>query len=426
MSQSRLSLQSRRGASAGRGCRRTDWAGVMIHVIGGCYREICMSPEVSQYYGSAGRAATALAARTEVRLHTFVGPRGGHEVKKLGALGGFEVEATSVGVDVSFGYVHPLHSTFVSPARGSFQKSADLQVDAGNEIALVFGAYEGTVAAKARTIVYDPQDGIAPVPYNLTGCRAADRLAIIMNTAEAFATTGTGDVQLAGTSVLRETGADVVIVKSGQRGALVFGAVDTAPVEIPAFFSRSMFGIGTGDVFAAAFTYFWAECGEATVDAARKASQAVSHYVETRSDRLPSDENLGRYCRAVSVTPGRVYLAGPFFTMAKRWLVEEARDQLMGLGLHVFSPVHDVGKGPASVVAPLDLAGLDSSDRVFAIVDGLDAGTIFEVGYARKLGLPVYCYGETIDPEDSKMITGSGCHLIADFATAIYHTAWKC
>lgn len=77
------------------------------------------------------------------------------------------------------------------------------------------------------------------------------------------------------------------------------------------------------------------------------------------------------------------------------------------------------------MVAEADLAGLEECDRVFAILDGLDAGTLFEVGYARKMGIPVYGYGETIEPENSKMITGSGCHLIPDFATAIYFAGWK-
>ena len=41
------------------------------------------------------------------------------------------------------------------------------------------------------------------------------------------------------------------------------------------------------------------------------------------------------------------------------------------------------------------------------------------------MGLPVYGYGELIAPDDSKMITGSGCRLIGDFATAVYHAAWR-
>jgi nucleoside 2-deoxyribosyltransferase len=68
---------------------------------------------------------------------------------------------------------------------------------------------------------------------------------------------------------------------------------------------------------------------------------------------------------------------------------------------------------------------LERCDRLFAILDGLDAGTIFEIGYARKLGIPVYAYAETVSSEDCKMFTGSGCKLFDDYVTAIYATAWK-
>ncbi len=72
----------------------------------------------------------------------------------------------------------------------------------------------------------------------------------------------------------------------------------------------------------------------------------------------------------------------------------------------------------------LSVRCLETCDRVFAILDGLDAGTVFEVGYARKLGLPVIAYSETVSAEDCKMIAGSGCQIVNDFATAIYQTAW--
>lgn len=399
----------------------------MIHVIGGCYREICMSPEVTQFYGSAGRAATALAARTPaVRLHTFVGPRSARDARKLAALGGVELAPTAVAMDVTFGYVHPLQSSYTFPVRGTFQTTARLHVDVPDDTALVFGAFEGRGSAYAKTLIYDPQDGIMPIPYGESGCKAINRLAILMNAGEALKTTGLETVDAAGRRILADNDATVVIVKSGAQGALIFEAGIDQPTAVPAYFSKTMFGVGSGDIFAAAFAYYWGELGVDAASAAHKASMSVSHYVETRSDRLASDQELLEPRKPVAITPGRVYLAGPFFNMAQRWLVEETRDQFLQMGLEVFSPVHQVGRGPAEMVAPLDLEGLERCDRVFAIADGLDSGTIFEIGYARKMGIPVYAYGETIDPENSKMITGSGCRLIGDFATAIYHTAWKC
>jgi nucleoside 2-deoxyribosyltransferase len=62
---------------------------------------------------------------------------------------------------------------------------------------------------------------------------------------------------------------------------------------------------------------------------------------------------------------------------------------------------------------------------MFAIIDGIDSGTLFEVGYARARGLPVYALAQAVTPEDLKMVNGSGCLVFDDFVTAIHHTAWR-
>jgi nucleoside 2-deoxyribosyltransferase len=398
----------------------------MIHVVGGCYREICLSPEIAQFYGSGGRAAAALSARTkDVTLHTAAGPRSLRDVRRLAALGGFEAHITPTPIDVSFGYTHPLKSNHIDPANSAHLNPIPLHVEAPDDVALVFGMYEAQASATARTIIYDPQNGQSPQPYALTGCRALERLAILMNASEALITTGADSIEQAGFRLLDAAQATVAIIKAGPRGALVFTKGRPEFETVPAYSSKWVFGIGSGDVFAAAFAYFWGLLGESATEAANKASKAVSHYVETRSDQLADDEQLAAERPQVTQTPGKVYLAGPFFNMPQRWLIEEAREQLLGFGLDVFSPIHDVGRGPANVVAEQDLRGLESCDRVFAVLDGLDAGTLFEVGYARKMGIPVYTYAELVGAENSTMIDGSGCHMIPDFASAIYHCVWK-
>lgn len=343
----------------------------------------------------------------------------------MAALGGFRLVAHPSSVDVSFGYVHPLSSSQTDPARGTFHPSPPIHVEVPGETALVFGMYEARGSVRARTIVYDPQDGQLPVPYSQTGNIAEARLALLLNTGEARGTSGQTDLLHAGRELIRTNLADVVVVKGGPGGAMVFSSGSDEVVQVPAFRTNAVFGIGSGDIFAAAFAYLWGEMEVPAGLAAEKASRAVSSYVETRSDRLVWDDEASLARAPALIRPGRVYLAGPFFTMAQRWLVEEARDQFLSMGLQVFSPIHEVGRGPAEYVGPADLRGLESCDRVFAILDGFDSGTMFELGYARKMGLPVYGYGELIEPDDSKMITGSGCRLIGDFATAVYHTAWR-
>jgi nucleoside 2-deoxyribosyltransferase len=139
---------------------------------------------------------------------------------------------------------------------------------------------------------------------------------------------------------------------------------------------------------------------------------------------LPSEALASLALEPVRATPGRVYLAGPFFTLPQRWLIEEARSHLLSMNLQVFSPFHDVGIGPAEVVAPADLEAFDSCDRMLAFADGGDAGTLFEIGYARARNVPVIVLAEAVPEEQMKMIVGSKCLVTNDFASAIYFTAW--
>jgi nucleoside 2-deoxyribosyltransferase len=90
----------------------------------------------------------------------------------------------------------------------------------------------------------------------------------------------------------------------------------------------------------------------------------------------------------------------------------------------VFSPYHDVGIGAAEVVVPKDIEALKDCDSVLAILDGFDAGTSFEVGYARSLGIPVVAFVQNEPPEPLKMLIGTGCEIVNDLVSAVYRAAW--
>jgi nucleoside 2-deoxyribosyltransferase len=122
---------------------------------------------------------------------------------------------------------------------------------------------------------------------------------------------------------------------------------------------------------------------------------------------------------------GPIYLAGPFFDLGQRWMVEEIYRTLVDLGAGVFSPLHEVGTGlSADAIAEADLRGLRGCSKVLALLDGGDPGTLFEVGYARALGIPVVALAERMEGENLTMIAGSGCEVTHDLATAIYHVMW--
>jgi nucleoside 2-deoxyribosyltransferase len=94
------------------------------------------------------------------------------------------------------------------------------------------------------------------------------------------------------------------------------------------------------------------------------------------------------------------------------------------MGLTVFSPYHDVGHGSPEDVASLDMQAIQRCDLIFAIGDGMDSGTLFEVGFARSLGKPVVFYSESPEAMRQKMLTGSDCDIVADYVSAIYRTVW--
>jgi nucleoside 2-deoxyribosyltransferase len=78
----------------------------------------------------------------------------------------------------------------------------------------------------------------------------------------------------------------------------------------------------------------------------------------------------------------------------------------------------------ADDVVPQDLQALDKADAVFAVVDGLDSGTLFEIGYARAKSIPVVAFVQNETPEDLKMLQGSDCIICSDFSTAVYTLNW--
>ena len=96
------------------------------------------------------------------------------------------------------------------------------------------------------------------------------------------------------------------------------------------------------------------------------------------------------------------------------------------MAVAVFSPLHDVGSGPLGhLVAPQDLAGLDGSGAVLAILNGADVGTVFEVGYAMARRMPVVALAQNMRAEDLKMVEGSGGLVVEDLVSAIYHVVWQ-
>jgi hypothetical protein len=210
------------------------------------------------------------------------------------------------------------------------------------------------------------------------------------------------------------------VTKAGARGALV--TTDTMQQWVGPHPTRSVWPIGSGDVFAAGFAWAWGQEEADPLEAARAASMAAARWCTTERLNLPAAAFREPLSPELAVKDGRVYLAGPFFNVSERWLVALVQESLRSLGGSVFSPLHDVG--PGHDIAAQDLAGLADCTAVLALLDHSDGGTLFEVGWARRAGLPVVGLAEQLDDEAAKMLHGTEVSIFSDLSTAVYRALW--
>jgi nucleoside 2-deoxyribosyltransferase len=284
---------------------------------------------------------------------------------------------------------------------------------------------EGRARVKAKKLVYDPQSPVKPVSFKATGS-TAEHLAIVVNHKEASIIAGSWDEKVIKEYFFNEEKAEILILKMGPKGAMVFEASGEQHI-IPVHKTAYVWKIGTGDVFDAVFAYYWMEAGLKPHEAAEKASFMTAIYSNTKNYGFTAARGHD-YIKKLNITnypKGKVYLAGPFFTFAQRWLINELFYGLKGLGMKVFSPWHHVGEGTVDDgVAEKDIAGLEECAIVFAVGDSLDSGTLFEIGYAIKKDLPVIVYVENETAASLTMLRGTFCVIENDMTTALYKCLW--
>lgn len=399
----------------------------MITVVGGVYRERCMRPAWDDIYGSAGRAATAIVRfGGQAELITSVDQDTELVIQARAEYEGFQLKNSQVNNGITFEYIHGLSTPEI---RGDFSEQIELHAESDH--VLRFGMIEGTAIINAKYVVYDPQNANNPESFKENGSKA-DHLALVLNRYEASIlvpnSVEMSDEELIN-SLAEQEGAEVVVIKMGPMGALVYdnGKIST----VPAYRTEKVWKIGSGDTFAAHFAFGWMDEKLSAHDAALRASAATAFYCEKQG--FPDPVLLDEF-KPIALHPSSryrsgykpvVYLAGPFFTLAELWMVGQARRDLQAMGLEVFSPYHDVGLGSADDVVEKDLEGVRKCDVLFAIGDGLDSGTIYEIGYARALNKPVIFYAENESEQDRKMMEGSDCIISDDYVSGIYQVVWE-
>ena len=394
-------------------------------VIGGTYREICKEPVLDNLYGSGLRAAFAISRGCDLlEFVSIVDSEEKKEVESLASSFGFAAKLRERAYPIQFYYEVPIspprilspYPIIMSPER----------IDCSGEAVLVFGMLEASIDVHADRLVLDPQ-GLRPITEQVTW--SAKHFAMVGNKNEILrmSTNGSGlDIEQCAGKVRERFKADVVVVKCGALGSIV---VDSATVShIGVFPTGKVNPLGSGDVFSAVFAYYWAKRKYTASEAARLASKATAAWVSRGPFQVINDhgEVVSPDVRdEVYGESTSVYIAAPFFTVAERWLVELCRTALLDLGAKVFSPLHDVGWGPPQFVAPADLAGLRQADSVLALLDGLDSGTVYEVGHASALGIPIIGLVSDKRSCDLTMIVGTGVRIHDDPSSAVYDAIWQ-
>jgi hypothetical protein len=392
-----------------------------LDIVGGTYLEICNEPIWNEFFGSGLRAAYALSPHSsDINFHTMIGYDDYERLMCISKSIGVQITAVKVPETTFFTYEHPLaNPIFCEPVMDENM----LIVEAKN--VLQFGMVEDRTVVHAERVIYDPQSPMNPHSFWVNGSTTKE-LVWIANLQEMISFTGCADFQKIKTYLFEQEKIDAAVIKKGSDGAILIRK-NQSDFHIPAYKTEQVWPIGTGDIFSSTFAYSYLIKNFSLEDSAYSASLATAYYAETSALPLPQYIDASRFneFKNSETLRKKVYLAGPFFSMSQRWLIGEVRQQLLKFNLDVFSPYHDVGVGSPQDVVPLDIEAIKKSDIVVAILDGLDPGTLFEIGFARALNIPVVAFNENNSGESLTMLIGTGCKIEADFSTLIYKTFWE-
>lgn len=385
-------------------------------IVGGTYIEHCQTPYRKRIMGSGLRAACALSAvDNDLNFYSVIDELSRESAEVTAGSFSFNINWAERSNPVQFTYFSPLFSPVLI---GGDADRVELNIKECRS-ALVFGMVEADTKISSDFLIFDPQHAIFnPSQFN---CK---HLAIVANSAEMRHLGESKDIKTASKNVLNKFKAEAVITKLGARGALV--TTLKYQDEIGPYPTEQVMPLGSGDIFSAAFAWAWANSKAEAIEAARIGSAATAFHSSCETLPIPSDILADGNLSEPMLKPRdvEVYLAGPFFTISELWLVDNLYREMSTLGAKVFSPYHHVGKGGLEV-AQQDLEGLQICNSVLALLDHLDAGTLFEVGWALKAGIPVVAYASQLQEEANKMLCGSGVEWHTDLSSAVYRAIWR-
>ena len=394
-------------------------------IIGGTYTENCNIPCVNQQLFGSGLRALALFhelnPNRQVCFKTCCSSQKEKLIRAFHSRANSRIDVTE-NVDVQFFYEHPFRVSEIYPRMDTLAENKKT-IEAEGDNILLFGMMEANIKVHGNIVIYDPQTANEQYLFSRTGSHAG-KLIYVLNSYEARVLSRKETIFEQRDFFFDTEKCHALIIKNGANGAYLFrGKLDEGTV-IPVYKTDRVWSIGTGDIFTAYFAFMVFD-GADIHDAAIGASKAVACYSEKGTiEGITGIMQSFKYSPVIPKKQGQIYLAGPFFSVAQLWLVGEFYKALKSEGIKVFSPLHDVGIGNAEEVTDKDVEGLNQSDVVLAIVDGLDSGTLFECGYAVAKEKKVVAFVQNESEKALQMLKGTGCDIEEDFTTAVYKSIW--
>jgi len=398
----------------------------MVKIIGGTYREIDIDTITHNIFGSGLRAVNFFLENSgqEISYYT-VGNKliESHLENFKNVYPKFNYKVSNSNQVLTFKYDFATDEPRIYPNPRILKDKPTIEVSNGNIIC--FGMLDAEFCINAQKVVYDPQTGINPAKFSDYG--KTEELIYIVNHGEAKSISNQIELEGILSFFFDEEKVKAVIIKDGPHGARLYESKSNF-YHIPAYKTKNVYKIGSGDVFTSSFAFFWFNQKYTIRESALRASKSTAIFCNSMTYKLP-DLNFSNFDFEIQplkdLNIKQVYLAAPIFSLSDVILIDKIRESLLGFGIKVFSPYHDIGYGDDKEITEKDLEGIDNSDIIFSVLDGLDSGTLIELGYAMSKGKKIIGYHRTINSDSLLMLKTADIEFFDNLTTALYQVIWN-
>ena len=127
----------------------------------------------------------------------------------------------------------------------------------------------------------------------------------------------------------------------------------------------------------------------------------------------------------------KVYIAGPFFNPEQVEIVEKVKSILDKTTIDYYSPKDDCLYTPGGSITPREAfeenkKEIKNCNFIIAITDGLDAGTLFECGYAHAINRQIcYLWINNNNQKFNLMLSESASCICYSYKDLIKALSWK-